>query len=777
MAITTAIVQVAAPTSTGTQDITTTELGGLTPKAALFFMSGGVTDDAAVDHGRIAFGATDGTREWYMGARSEDGVGTTETTRGAHTTGLIGLIDTNLKAKDSEAAFVTFIANGIRIDWTNAPSVAHKLTVVFFAGTDLEVFADVVDPGLQDVGLNITAPGFEPDAIFTGFNNRAFDSGMDDGVGGHHEYGFGVSQNPGDSGIADGVGQSNNDRDGRASTEVTSSVANDRSAFHVKDGTYRRTIELSDFDASGFTATARDTDGQEFGYLALACPDTNITIGIYDTPTSTGNDSKTGVGFEPDTVLFGLSFFDGALTDPPAVTTDDFSYGISAFTATDESSVSIQTQDAVATSNTKSIADSIAANLPLDNGVAGFKASFVSMDSDGWTLNFSNTVGSSRKWWFIAIGKADAKGQVSQAEFEVPLEAGQVSQTELEVPNPDARGQISHTEFEIPLNSQGQVSFAEFEVPPPPTKGQLSFTEFQIPTQLVESRGNVSFGELEIPDFDGFSAGQFGFAQLEIPDVDNPDRPGQISEAELQIPNVNAGGTQGASTITFTELEIPDAKSIQITELHLETEDPRRRGRVSFARVEYASVAGQNRQVKIVLQNINRKLFLEELDVYGIKPDIGFFLPGFDPIDQELPEPPLEQSDVDPQRIWTPKLEISTQFGEPVQRGEMWLEYSFVLTEDDLFHILLVCNQHDSTKTTDGQDIEDQFFEDLAVLRDYSTRCGPTGNPQLTAEEKDDCHCRLLRVVLRLSTETTIRRIQEDPFTDEPFDLDLSALI
>ena len=601
---------------------------------------------------------------------------------------------------------------------------------------------------------------------------------MDDGVGGHHEYGFGVSKNPGDAGIADGVGQSNNDRDNRASTEVTSSVANDRSAFHVKDGTYRTTIEFSDFDASGFTATPRDTDGKDFGYLALRCPDSNITIGIYDTPTSTGNDAKTGVGFTPETVLFGLSFFDGALTSPPSVTLDDFSYGISAFSATAESSVSIQTQDAVATSNTKSIADSIAANLPLDNGVAGFKATFVSMDVDGWTLNFSNTVGSSRKWWFIAFGEIpDAKGQVSQAEFEIPLDAGQVSQTEFEVPGAPEKGQISHTEFEVPSLTVGEVSQAEFEVPHPPTKGQLSFSEFEIPTVQVPPHSNVTFAEFEIPEFDGFSAGQVGFVQLEIPDVDNPDRPGQVSLAEFIIPNVNAGGTQGAAQLPFTEFEIPDAKSIQITELHLETEDPRRRGRVSFARVEYASVAGQNRQVKIVLQNINRELFLEELDVYGIKPDIGFFLPGFDPIDQEFPEQEQSQSDVDPQRIWTPKLEISTQFGEPVERGEMWLEYSFVLTEEDLFHILLVCNQHDPTKTTAGQDIEDQFFEDLAVLRDYSTRCGPTGSPQLTAAEKDDCHCRLLRVVLRLSTETTTRRIQEDPFTDEPFDLDLSSLI
>lgn len=717
MATTTAIVRVSAPTSTGNQDITTVELGGLTPKAALFFMSGGVSDDSSADHGRIAYGATDGVVEWYMGARSEDGVGTTETTRACHTTGVIGLIDTNAKAKDSEAEFVTFIANGIRINWTNAPSVAHKLTVIFFAGADLEVDCDVIDTDLEDVDVNVTAPGFEPDILFAGFNNRDFDSGMDDGVGGHHEYGFGVSKNPGDSGIAEGVGQSNNDRDGQASAEVTSSVADDRSAFHVKDGTYRTTIEFSDFDADGFTATPRDNDGKEFGYLALKMPDTLFEIGIYNTPTSTGDDSKTGVGFAPDTVLFGMSFFDGALTDPPTVTTDDFSYGISAFTDAEESSVSIQTQDSVGTSNTKSIADAKAINLPQDNGAVGFKATFVSMDIDGWTLNYSNAVGTSRKFWFIAIGvQPDAQGQVSFTELQLLDEA---------------QGQVSVTEFEVPDPTSGQVSFGEFEAPDVPAKGTISFATLETPIQAVEARFQASQVELETPDVNDLPRGQVGTAEFETPDV-LINAQGQISQTELRVTDPSGG--DGLSVVSFTEFELPDADSLHITNVKLETTEPRRRGRVGWARLEYASVSGENRVTKIKLKDFNRDQLLEELAVYGIVPDNGFFMPGFDNLE-------------DDQRIWTPRpgAPPSPEFrDESFVSAELWFEYSFVLTAEDEFNLDFVLAQHVAGQTTD-EDSEDEDTEDFIQMRDYFDRW-----EFLTRAEKDDAICRLTRQMLRL---------------------------
>ena len=53
MAATVAVVQVAINTALGTQDITTTKLGGLTPKAAIFILGGGISNDVAVDHGRL----------------------------------------------------------------------------------------------------------------------------------------------------------------------------------------------------------------------------------------------------------------------------------------------------------------------------------------------------------------------------------------------------------------------------------------------------------------------------------------------------------------------------------------------------------------------------------------------------------------------------------------------------------------------------------------------------------------------------------------------------
>src|SRR5690348_17784574 len=67
MGVTVAVTRVAANTSTGTQDITTTDLGGLTPKAVLLIVTRAVTDGTAADGAGWYMGASDGTNEWTQG--------------------------------------------------------------------------------------------------------------------------------------------------------------------------------------------------------------------------------------------------------------------------------------------------------------------------------------------------------------------------------------------------------------------------------------------------------------------------------------------------------------------------------------------------------------------------------------------------------------------------------------------------------------------------------------------------------------------------------------
>ena len=773
-------VRVSANTSTGNQDITTTDLGGKTPKGVLFYYVG-ATGDGAFDDAHIGIGAASGASErWTLYGNSEHGVGSTDTRRGLLTDEVIRFNVPGSSSIDGEADIVSFITNGVRINWSNAPSGAYQIIAVFFAGDDVDAHADThaVDPN-----LDITAPGFQPNLVFTATGNLSDDEETSDLNFGH--------------GWQDGAAtptrsvQNISEEEGEASGDPTARTLSDRSilALNESSGGVDYEGHYDTFDASGMTYRG-DDDSDDTAYLALRLQDAEIKVGRIDTPTSTGNFGVTGVGFVPDIVFLGMNMLtaiDSATTNGNAG-----SQGYSVFTDTDEDSLSIQIEDGSGTTDTQSSAEDRAVFLPEDDGTTGFNATYVSMDADGFTLNFTDVLGTARKWFYLAIKAGDedgqgqvswgevevpdsgrgqvswteletpdeaGQGQVSWTEFETPDEAGQgqVSWTEMEVPDPDAQGQISWTEMEVPdTGASANVSWAEAEIPSPDSTGQISWAELQIPTQQIEQRAQVAWTELETPDPAPDSRGTVGFAQFEVPDAVPADTRGQISQAEVQFPNVNAGGDSDVQ-MSWTEFEVPSRLAVQVARLFVTIPETRRRGRVSWARVEFASVPNPNRVIKTALKDINRDLFLNELEVYGIRPDVGFFMPGFDPIPEEV--------GYSSQRNWTPKTAASIQFGELAQPGEMWFDYSFQLTEEDLFHLQYVCFQHDSSQTTDEQDADDQFREDLDVLRGYNERC-----EFLTPAEQADCHCRLLRFVLQLTTETTVRRIQDEPLTEEELD-------
>lgn len=106
----------------------------------------------------------------------------------------------------------------------------------------------------------------------------------------------------------------------------------------------------------------------------------------------------------------------------------------------------------------------------------------------------------------------------------------------------------------------------EIEYTPPPTRsGQVSWAEMEIPN--AQRRGQVSWSELEIPTAP--RRGQFSWAELEIPEA-SLDRRGHISWAEIELPN---GGRRGQ--FSWAELEIPDYdKWAQISWAELEAPTP-----------------------------------------------------------------------------------------------------------------------------------------------------------------------------------------------------------
>lgn len=402
MGVTVAIARVAADTSGGIQNITTTNLNDLIPKAVYFIYSIGITDDTPVANASFGVGAATSTSErWSTCFSVENGQGTTDSGRNGDSSNCIIILDGN-GATDGLADFVKFIPNGVRINWSTAPSSAYGITAVFFAGTDVSAQGGTFTAeNASGDTVDVNGVGFEPDIVllvtpglttFTSSGGNAYLSvgaAVNDGSDTQSCWYFYDNTNVGtvDVGglISDtyGTGQHN-------------------SSGWIWGG------EIGSFDANGFSCTTREgaSGSDVVAYLAIAFNGAvDFALDVINTPIVTGNQDQTFAGFTPQAVICGLTH----LTAVNTTTTsgDAGSVGVCAFDEKSEYCTSVQDEDGEATSDTQSIIDSQSVNMPNDDGTDGHVASFVSFDANGWTWDFTTTEGTAVKYWALAIEEED----------------------------------------------------------------------------------------------------------------------------------------------------------------------------------------------------------------------------------------------------------------------------------------------------------------------------------------------------------------------------------
>ena len=393
-----AIVRAAAPTSTGNTNITTADLGGQTPKGVLVIATHADTDATAEDGLAMGIGFADATTENFVGISSQHGVTTSNTDRNYDVANLIDLLVDG--AVTVTGTFVAFIEDGITINFTVVEaSTPSLLTYIFFAGDDVAVHVAAVDLGTGTTALNQTAPGFLPEIVFVAGTAQG-----NVGVETEARIHFGAAVNDGSDTNRGILWESVND----AATSLVHSVLNtDSVGGDLVEGVVGWEVTVDDFDTSGFSLTpSADTDQEDIIYMAVKFGSLSASIRSFDSPTSTGNDARTGVGFTPQFVLLGMT--DAQAEDVVENDADAGGFGISVFTADAEISNSWADEDAQTTTDNQSLTDNQAINFASGDGVTQHAATFVTLDADGHTLNYSVADGTARKWFEIAIGAAAA---------------------------------------------------------------------------------------------------------------------------------------------------------------------------------------------------------------------------------------------------------------------------------------------------------------------------------------------------------------------------------
>ena len=149
--------------------------------------------------------------------------------------------------------------------------------------------------------------------------------------------------------------------------------------------------DMTSFDADGFTLswTTNDSNAYIIHYMALGGNDfTDAKVVAWTTGTSTGNKAVTGAGFQPD---FVMHLANPATTTPPA-SAANASLMMGAMTTAAQWYSAIISKDASASSNSARQQRTTAAFSPLAISFGwpfyDSYATYVSLDSDGFTLNF-----------------------------------------------------------------------------------------------------------------------------------------------------------------------------------------------------------------------------------------------------------------------------------------------------------------------------------------------------------------------------------------------------
>ncbi len=378
-----ATIRVAAATGGGTQTITTSKLGGLTPKAAILIATWATADGTDTDHGSLSIGLTDGTNHAVVSTMDEHNQANASNARWATNDEVVLILDPINDDVECEANFSTWVADGMDIVWGVTPPSAFLLTVMFFAGSDLTAYVD-------DGGGSALGCGFTPD-VCIGVSHRA---GWADSLSTNQAMSFGVCVN---DGAETQYSINTSGADGTTVGENALLVSDDAIIENIfKTSTFTPSV-ITGFTSNGFTLT-----GSLFSYLLMEFNGAfSAEIIPYTTASSTGDDAITGAGFKPQAAIVGVG--DDAAAYDTRYNASIFSILISAIDDTDQYANENVSKDAGENSNTHSRSDDTAIYYSDHNGSQASIASFSSFDSDGLTLNYSDVSEPSMKGFILVF--------------------------------------------------------------------------------------------------------------------------------------------------------------------------------------------------------------------------------------------------------------------------------------------------------------------------------------------------------------------------------------
>lgn len=374
--------------TTGTQTITLAD-SSLTPKALILWASGGITANTWVGLIINVIGFSDGTNSYSVSTASIDSQTPSNTSR--RIAAKVYTSHWPSSGAVDEADLQSFAAGSFTLDWT-AQGGAGDIEIMYLVIGGDDVQAKVINWTSPTATGNkaVTGVGFQPDCVLHAGSRQG--SVPNSAAGAY--FGLGVMEKNGNQWAnaffsANGLNPSNTYRYQRTDKCFATIASN---------GSIQPQASFVQMDADGFTTNFDIVTSAE-QIISLCLKGVKAKVGSFTNPTSATTKVITGVGFQPQALLFT-----GIGLAPTTSVNAHIRWHMGAGDGTRERTVALVDTDNTGTTEADSIWKNDKVIFSPQNGPGIIdEADLLTLAADGFTLDYTTADGVAREELYFAL--------------------------------------------------------------------------------------------------------------------------------------------------------------------------------------------------------------------------------------------------------------------------------------------------------------------------------------------------------------------------------------
>jgi hypothetical protein len=382
-------------TTTGAQ--TVNHALGQTPKA-LILWTAGKTNETLSSGFLYGLGASDGTETHSVAISTQHNVGTSVTSR-RMADKIITLVAGG-ETLVAEADLTGRTATNFALNWTandSQPVVIHYLAI---GGPQVTAKLNMWVSSTATGNRSITGVGFRPETVLHFYAGAAYlgpaGTSQFNGI-----FGLGAMDRNGGQWATQ-----ISDWDGNTTTLTSRGQQTDSAIFMYADGSQAAVTKEASYvsmDNDGFTVNFSAANANAGLICSLSLAGLRAKVGNFNKATAAAPASQgvTGTGFRPGAVL--LSSYQMA-AQTGAVSEANMSYGIGASDGSTEASSAFTSADNVGTTVVDGIDKTSKVFVKMNTPPVDAEADMTSLDSNGFTLNWTTNDGVASQFGYWALG-------------------------------------------------------------------------------------------------------------------------------------------------------------------------------------------------------------------------------------------------------------------------------------------------------------------------------------------------------------------------------------